>query len=87
VSRRATTLYTPTYRQPPRLPQPGQPLWSFQIDEHTWYAELRDKGAVGGEGRSCAMGELVVGRRFDVRELATQWTEQEWQGIEPRLRE
>jgi hypothetical protein len=80
---RADAFYSPNYRPPPRDPKPGEPLWSLQKDEHTWSAELRDHGAgVGVEVQILCDGELVSGRRFDLRELATRWAEQERQAIE-----
>jgi hypothetical protein len=64
-------FYSPHYRPPPRAPRPGEPLWSFVKDEHTWSAELREHGAAGIEAQILCDGELVSGRRFDLRELAT----------------
>jgi hypothetical protein len=71
------TFYSPTYRLPPRVAKPGEPLWSFVRDEHTWSAELRDHAAAGVEAQILCDGELVSGRRFEVREFATRWAEQE----------
>ena len=64
----------------------GEPLWSLQKDGRTWSAELRNRGtSVGIEAQILRDGELVSGRRFDLRELATRWAEQERQAIERGL--
>jgi hypothetical protein len=80
-------FYSPHYRLPLRKPSPGEPLWSFQKDQSTWSAELRDHGAAGVEAQILQDGELVMGRRFDRRELAVQWAEQERQAIKRVLLE
>jgi hypothetical protein len=81
-------FYSPNYRLPPRAPKPGEPLWSLQKDDCTWSAELRLHGEhVGWEAQILCDGELVSGRLFVVRELATRWAEQERQAIERGLRE
>ena len=81
-------FYSPNQRLPPRAPQPGEPLWSFQKDGRTWSAELRDHGRANGvEAQILRDGDLVNGRRFDLRELATRWAEQERQAIERGLLE
>jgi hypothetical protein len=74
-------FYSQTYRPPPRAPKPGEPLWSCAKDGRTWSAELRDHRAAGVEAQILCDGELVSGRRFDLRELATRWAEQERQRI------
>ena len=67
-------FYKPNYRVPPRVSRPGEPLWSLHKGGRTWSAELRDHGAgVGVETQILCDGELVTGRRFDLRELATRW--------------
>ncbi len=40
-------------------------------------SELRYHGEFGVEAQFCRDGELVIGRRFDTKALAVQWTEQE----------
>ena len=81
-------FYGSNYRPPPRAPRPGEPLWSLQRDGSTWSAELRDHGTgVGVEGQILGDGELVIARRFDLRELAMRWAEQERQAIERALLE
>ena len=79
-------FYSPNQRPIPRAPRPGEPLWSLQKDGSTWSAELRDHGTgVGVEAQILRDGDLVICRRFVVRELATRWAEQERQAIEPGL--
>jgi hypothetical protein len=71
-------FYSPNHRPPPRQRRPGEPLWSLREDAVTWTAELRNDGAgVGVEAQILCDGELVVGRHFALRELATRWAEQE----------
>jgi hypothetical protein len=70
----------------------GQSLFNAGSDRHPsahtdrGSAELRDHGAAGVEAQVLCDGELVIGRRFDMRELATRGAEQERQAIERGLR-
>ena len=80
-------FYSRNDRPPSRARRPGEPLWSLHKDGSTWSVELRDHGAaVGVEAQILCDGELVSGRRFDLRELATRWAEQERAVIERGLR-
>ena len=49
-------------RPPPRVPRPGEPLWSLRKDHNTWSAELRYHGEWGVEAQLLRDGELVIGR-------------------------
>lgn len=64
---------------------PGEPLWSFRKDHVTWSAELRYHGEWGVEAQILCDGELVIGRRFDLRELAARWADEMRQAVERRL--
>ena len=76
-------FYSPNAKLPsPRVPQPGEPLWSLRKDGATWSAELRYHGEFGVEAQILRQGELVIGRRFDTRVLAVQWAEMEWATLE-----
>jgi hypothetical protein len=66
-----------THKPAPRCrPRPGEPLWSVQKGDVTWSAELRYHGEYGVEAQILRNGELVIGRRFILRELAVKWEEE-----------
>jgi hypothetical protein len=67
---------------PPRVPRPGEPLWELRKDHHTYACELRYHGEWGVEAQIFKDGDLLIGRRFDTRELAVQWAELERQDLE-----
>jgi hypothetical protein len=49
----------------------------------TWSCELRFHGeSYGWEAQILREGELVIGRRFDLRRLAERWAEEERQALE-----
>jgi hypothetical protein len=76
-------FYAPNAKPtPPRVPRAGEPLWSVRANGATWEAELRYHGEYGVEAQILKQGELVIGRRFDTRELAVLWAEQERKAIE-----
>lgn len=58
------------------MAQPGQLLWAFRKGLCTWRCELR-YSEYGVEAQMLEDGELIIGRRFDTRELAIQWAELE----------
>ena len=71
------------HRPPPRVPRPGEPLWSLRKDHITWSAELHFRGeSYGWEVQILRDGELVMGRRFILREGAARWGEAERNRIE-----
>ena len=66
-------FYTPGRVVPSRVPQPGEPLWAFRsADHHTWSCELRVHGEFGVEAQILKDGELVIGRRFDLKGQANR---------------
>lgn len=73
---------TPGRVIPPRVSRPGEPLWDFRQDHHTYACELRYHGEWGVEAQILKDGELLIGRRFDLRELAVRWAEVERKAIE-----
>jgi len=76
-------FYSPSHKpSPPRVPRPGDPLWSVRANGATWEAQLRYHGEYGVEAQLFEQGELVIGCRFDTRDLAVQWAEEERKAIE-----
>lgn len=73
---------TPGLKIPPRQPQPGEPLWQIRVDHVTWSCELRTHGEWGVEAQILRDGELVIGRRFELRALAIRWAELERTDLE-----
>jgi len=73
-------FYRPNHQPPARRPKPGEPIWSLRHEHVTWSCELRFHGeSCGWEAQILREGELVIGRRFDVRRHAVQWAEAERQ--------
>jgi hypothetical protein len=72
-------FYSPNLRPrlPAREPKPREPLWRVELPTHTWTCELIDQGEWGIEAHILRNGELVYGQRFETRELATAWAEDE----------
>jgi hypothetical protein len=69
-----------THKPAPRCrPRPGEPLWSVRKGDVTWSAELRFNGEYGVEAQILRNGELVIGRRFLLKEQAIRWAEAERQ--------
>ena len=64
-------------RPAPAKPRPGEPLWSLRKGGRQIDAELRYHGEYGVEAQIFSDRELLIGRRFDTRELAVQWAEEE----------
>jgi hypothetical protein len=54
-----------------------EPLWSIQKGNVTWSAELRYHGEYGVETQILRNGELVIGRRFMLKEQAVKWAAEE----------
>jgi len=53
------------------------------VDHVTWSCEFRFHGeSCGWEAQLLREGELVIGRRFDLRRLAEQWAEEERKVLE-----
>jgi hypothetical protein len=71
-------FYCPNRQPAPRRqPTPGEPLWSLGVVHVMWSAELRCHGEWGWEMQILCEGELIIGRRFELRRLAAQWAEEE----------
>jgi hypothetical protein len=63
--------------------RPGELLWSFRKDRVIWSAELRFHGeSYGWEAQILRDGQLVIGRRFLLKEQAIEWAEEERKAIE-----
>src|SRR5207249_4548893 len=76
-------FYAPKAKPPPPcVPRAGESLWSVRVNGAMWEAELRYHGEYGVEAQLFNQGELVIGRRFDTRELAVQWASEERKAIE-----
>jgi hypothetical protein len=71
-------FYRPDHTVPARRQStPGEPIWSVRHNHVTWSRELRFHGeSWGWEAQILREGELVIGRRFDLRHLAEQWAEE-----------
>lgn len=69
-------FYSPNWKPPgPRVPRPGEPLSSLCKDGATWEAELRYHGEWGVEAQILKNGEVLLGRRFDLRAQAVAFAE------------
>jgi hypothetical protein len=66
-------------------PTAGEPLWSVRKGDVTWSAELRYHGEYGVEAQILRNGELVIGRRFVLKEQAVKWAEAEKPLVGDRL--
>jgi hypothetical protein len=57
--------------------QPGiEPLWSFEQGGRTVSCILRHHGRMYGvEAQILSDGEILIGRRFDTKELAVHWAD------------
>jgi hypothetical protein len=67
---------------PPRVPRPGEPLRTLRKDHVIWSAELRYHDEGGVEAQILRDGDLFMGRRFDLREIAVRWADEERRLIE-----
>jgi hypothetical protein len=59
------------------VPRPAEPLWELRRDYVTWRCDLSYHGEDGVEAQILRDGALVIGRRFDLKEQAVQWGEEE----------
>jgi hypothetical protein len=66
---------------PPRKPQPGEHLMSFEHGQDVYRVELRDFHPHGVEGQIFQNGVLLEGTRFSVRALAERWAERKREAI------
>jgi hypothetical protein len=77
---------------PPRVPQPGERLFTFERDQTRYRCELRDFGEYGCEAQFFEGDEFIIGLRFEdlnagdsivtARELATAWAYAQRKAIE-----
>jgi hypothetical protein len=70
-------FYHPAKKLPIRVPKPGEHLWTERVNNVTWSCELRSHGEWGTEAQILRDGDLVIGRRFLIREEAIASAEQE----------
>src|SRR5262245_42043164 len=63
-------------KPPPRQPNPGELLMTFEHGQDVYRAELRDFQPHGVEAQILQNGVLLAGCRFTVRALAVRWAEQ-----------
>ena len=71
--------------RPQRKPVPGEFLWELRRGPASWSGELRFHGdSYGWETQILRDGELVIGRRFPVREQAVDWAEKQRQKLAPK---
>ena len=75
-------FYTPNHTPPQIKPRPGEELWTLRQDDVVWSAELRYHGEYGVECQIFREGQLVIGRRFDLKWQAIQWGDEERKEIE-----
>ena len=79
-------FYPPSAKPLPSIvPRPAEHLWSLRKDGVMWDAELRYYGEYGVEAQILRQGELVIGRRFNIRALAVEWADKERHAIEANL--
>jgi hypothetical protein len=76
-------FYAPNAKPlPPRVARPGEPLFSFMRDHDRFACELRYHGEWGVEAQFFRNEEFTFSRRFDTREQAITWAENERKDIE-----
>ena len=61
------------FLKPTVMPRAGESLWVFRKDERTWSARLLYHSEYGVETQILRDGDLIIGRRFDLREQAVEW--------------
>lgn len=62
---------------PLRQPAPGEKLFEFLRGHDRFLCELRDHGPHGIEAQFLQNEEFLFSRRFETREFAVRWAEQE----------
>jgi hypothetical protein len=61
---------------PPRVPKPGEHLWSMRWRNANWHCELLFRGeSYGWEAQIFRETDFTIGRRFILREEAAGWAE------------
>ena len=69
-------------RESRREAEPGELLFEFERGHDRFLCELHEHGPYGVEAQFYQNEEYLFGRRFDSRELAVQWAEEERKVIE-----
>jgi len=77
----------PGRKVPPRQPQPGEAIWQIRVNHVTWSCELRVHGEWGVEAQILRDGDLMIGRRFDLRSWAVSWADEQRHLIESGFQE
>ena len=67
------TNYDPFLPIPQTKPRPNEKLWEVWARHKLFSCELKYHGEVGVEAQIFENGDLIVGRRFDTRQLAVNW--------------
>ena len=76
-------FYAPNRQPAPqRKPRPGEPLWTLRKSHHNYTCELRYHSEWGVEAQIFRDTDLLVSRRFVLRELAVGWAAGERQVLE-----
>lgn len=65
-----------------RRPKAGEEIWRIYVTHVFWSCELRDHGKWSVEAQILRGGDLFIARRFDVRESAVRWADEQRQHIE-----
>jgi hypothetical protein len=63
-------------------PRENEKLWEVLKGHDIYACELKYHGEFGVEAQIFENGDLIVGRRFDTRQLAVNWAERQRQDIE-----
>jgi hypothetical protein len=70
-------FYAPNAKPlPPRVARLSEPLFSFMREFDRYACELRYRGEWGVEAQFLKNEELLIGRRFELREQAVRWAEE-----------
>ena len=76
------TNYDPFRPLPQTKPRPNEKLWDVWVRHKLFSCELKYHGEFGVEAQIFEDGWLLVGRRFDMRQLAVNWAMLEKEDIE-----
>lgn len=75
-------FFTPNRRHPVRQPAPGERLFEFLRGHDRFFCELRNHDNYGIEAQFFKNDEFFYSRRFDLREHAVRWAEEERKAVE-----
>jgi hypothetical protein len=76
------TNYDPFRPVPQTKPRPNEKLWEVWARHKLFSCELKYHGEFGVEAQIFENGDLIVGRRFDTRQLTVNWAVLEKEDIE-----